>query len=88
MHLEGESTGLEKRLLLALFVAVIVIISGFAYLFLGGSAPVEESFIGVISVDGPILTVEGPQAIVGAISIAFTGLFVLVGVPEPGRAVE
>ena len=35
--MEGESTGLEKRLLLALFVAVIVIISGFAYLFLGGS---------------------------------------------------
>jgi len=70
MRLEGESTGLERRLFIVLFVAIIVIISGFAYLYLDGSAPVERSFIGVISVDGPILTVDGTQAIVGAISRA------------------
>ena len=70
MHLERESTGLERRLFIVLFVAIIVIISGFAYLYLDGSAPVERSFIGVISIDGPILTVEGTQAIVGAISRA------------------
>jgi protease-4 len=70
MHLEGESTGLEKRLFLVLFAAIIVIILGFAYLYLDGSAPVEQSFIGIINVDGPILTVEGTQAIIGSLSRA------------------
>ena len=68
--MEAESTSLEKRLFLVLFAAIIVIILGFAFLYMDGSAPVERSFIGVINVDGPILTVEGTQAIVGAVSRA------------------
>ena len=85
--MEGESTGLERRLFIVLFVAIIVIVSGFAYLFLEGNAPVEESFIGVIKVDGPILTVEGTQAIVGAISRAIGNASikgVVIKIDSPG----
>ncbi len=85
--MEGESTGLERRLFIVLFVAIIVIVSGFAYLFLEGNAPVEESFIGVISVDGPILTVEGTRAIVGAISRAIGNASikgVVIKIDSPG----
>jgi protease-4 len=87
MHLEGESTSLERRLFIVLFVAIIVIISGFAYLYLDGSAPVEKNFIGVINVDGPILTVEGTQTIVGAISQAFGNASikgVVIKIDSPG----
>jgi protease-4 len=87
MYLEGESTGLERRLFIVLFVAILVIVSGFAYLFLEGNAPVEESFIGVIKVDGPILTVEGTQAIVGAISRAIGNASikgVVIKIDSPG----
>ena len=85
--MEGESTGLERRLFIVLFVAILVIVSGFAYLFLEGNAPVEEIFIGVIKVDGPILTVEGTQAIVGAISRAIGNASikgVVIKIDSPG----
>ena len=85
--MEGENTGLERRLFIVLFVAIIVIVSGFAYLFLEGNAPVEESFIGVIKVDGPILTVEGTQTIVGAISRAIGNASikgVVIKIDSPG----
>ncbi len=85
--MEGESTGLERRLFIVLFVAIIVIISGFAYLFLEGNAPVEKSFIGVINVNGPILTVERTQVIVGAISRAIGNASikgVVIKIDSPG----
>jgi protease-4 len=85
--LERDSTGLERRLFIVLIVAIIVIISGFAYLYLDGSAPVEKSFIGVINVDGPILTVEGTQTIVDAIGSAIENTSikgVVIKIDSPG----
>jgi protease-4 len=87
MQLEWDSTSIEKRLFIVLIVAIIVIISGFAYLYLDWSSPMEKSFIGVINLDGPILTVEGTQAMVGAISRAIGNTSikgVVIKIDSPG----
>jgi protease-4 len=87
MQLESDSANIERRLFIVLIVAIIVIISGFTYLYLDGSGPLEKSFIGVINVDGPILTVEGTQAIVGAISRAIGNTSikgVVIKIDSPG----
>jgi protease-4 len=85
--LERDSASIERRLFIVLIVAIIVIISGFTYLYLDGSTPVEKSYIGLINVDGPILTVEGTQTIVGAISRAIGNTSikgVVIKIDSPG----
>ena len=67
---EREFSGVEKRLFLILFLAMIVVISGFAYLFMGDNKPSEKNFVGVININGPILTVEGTEMVVDSINKA------------------
>ena len=69
--MEREFSGVEKRLFLILFLAMIVVISGFAYLFMGDNKPPEKNFVGVININGPILTVEGTEMVVDSINKAF-----------------
>ncbi len=86
--MEGESVSLKRSLYLVLLIAVIVILSGFAYLVFQDNPPtVEISAIGIINVDGPILSTEFTQSIVTAIDNAIRNSSikgVVVKIDSPG----
>ncbi|TEU08825.1 hypothetical protein E3J20_07785, partial [Candidatus Bathyarchaeota archaeon] len=86
--MEKDYSGLEKRLLVVLAIASIIIISGFAYLYLDGRKPaVEGNLIGVINVDGAIVTVEGTSLITAAINRAISNSSikaVIIKIDSPG----
>jgi len=89
--MERDYSGLEKRLLLVLAFASIVIIAGFAYLFFENAqnqvVPPAPGLIGVINVDGPIISVEGTEAVVDAIDEAISNSSiagVIIKIDSPG----
>ena len=86
--MEKDYSGLEKRLLVVLAIASIIIVSGFAYLYLDGRKPaVEGNLIGVINVDGAIVTVEGTSLITAAINRAISNSSikaVIIKIDSPG----
>ncbi|UCH57612.1 MAG: S49 family peptidase [Candidatus Bathyarchaeota archaeon] len=85
--MESGFSGLDRRLLVVLVVGSIIIVSGFAYIYLEGTRIPERNLIGVISVDGPILTVEGTELVTRAINEAIHNSSikgVVVKIDSPG----
>ncbi|GAF94367.1 unnamed protein product, partial [marine sediment metagenome] len=86
--MDREYSGLEKRLFVVLIIASIIIVSGFAYLYLdGGKAPIESSLIGVIDIDGAIISVEETDLISDAINRAISNSSikaVVIKIDSPG----
>jgi len=85
---DREYSGLEKRLFVVLIISSIIIISGFTYLYLDGrKAPIESSLIGVIDIDGAIISVEETDLISDAINRAISNSSikaVVIKIDSPG----
>jgi protease-4 len=86
----GEFSGKQRRLLLVVAIASIIIVSGFFYLFFDNTNKTSidsEALIGVIKINGAIISSEDTDLITESISEAISNLSikgVVIKIDSPG----